>query len=151
MPIVAEVSAAIKDAMRARDKQRVSALRNIRAAFIEALKKDGADELPDATAIAVLTRLAKQRRESIDAYTGAGRPELAEAEAAELEVIEHWLPSLADEATTRQWVSEAVASSGATGPSDMGKVMGRLMGAHKAELDGKLASRLVREALAALA
>jgi len=148
MAIVDEVSAAIKDAMRAKDKPRTTALRNIRASFIEAMKKDGADELSDPAAVQVLTRLAKQRRESITAYEEAGRAELAEAEQAELAIIEHWLPSLADEATTRQWVAEAVAAAGASGPGDMGKVMGRLMGAHKGEIDGKLANRLVREALA---
>jgi len=148
MAIVDEVSAQIKDAMRAKDKPRTSALRNIRAAFIEALKAEGSESLSDEEAVAVLTRLAKQRRESIEAYDSAGRDDLAASEKAELAVIEQWLPTLADEATTRAWVAEAVAATGASSPSDMGKVMGRLMGSHKGEIDGKLANRLVREALA---
>jgi uncharacterized protein YqeY len=148
MAIVDEVSAAMKDAMRARDKERTAALRNIRAAFLEAMKADGADTLSDEEAQKVLTRLGKQRRESIAAYTEAGRGELAAAEQAELAVIEHWLPQLADEATTRAWVEEAVAATGATQPGDMGKVMGHLMKHHRGELDGKLANQVVRAVLA---
>lgn len=147
MPIVDEVSAAMKDAMRARDKPRTAALRNIRAAFLEAMKADGSDTLADEAAIAVLTRLAKQRRESIDAYRDGGRDEMADAEEAELAVIDAWLPSLADEATTKGWVDEAVAATGAAAPSDMGRVMGHLMKHHKGEIDGKLANQLVRAAL----
>lgn len=148
MPIVDEVSASMKDAMRARDKERTAALRNMRAAFLEAMKADGSETLSDDAAVAVLTRLAKQRRESIDAYRDAGRDDMADAEAAELAVIDHWLPSMADEATTRGWVEEAVAATGASAPGDMGRVMGHLMKHHKGELDGKLANQLVRAALA---
>ena len=148
MAIIDEVSDQIKASMRAKDKPRTAALRNIRAAFIEALKEDGSETLSDDTAVAILTRLGKQRRESIVAYEAGGRADLVATEEAELAIIEHWLPKLADEATTRQWVNEAVAASGAASPADMGKVMGALMKAHKGELDGKLANQLVREALA---
>ena len=148
MAIIDEVSAGMKDAMRARDKPLTAALRNIRAAFLEAMKADGSDTLADAAAIQVLTRLGKQRRESIEAYSDAGRDDMAAAEQAELEVIERWLPTLADEATTTVWVAEAVEATGAAAPSDMGKVMGHLMKHHRGELDGKLANQLVRGALA---
>jgi len=146
--IIDEVSEQIKVSMRAKDKPRTTSLRNIRAAFIEALKADGSESLSDEAAIAILTRLAKQRRESITAYEQGGRDDLVAAEKAELEVIEHWLPTLADEATVKTWVAEAVASTGASSPSDMGKVMGALMKAHKGEFDGKLGSQLVKAALA---
>jgi hypothetical protein len=145
--IIDEVSEQIKVSMRAKDKARTASLRNIRAAFIEALKKDGAETLSDDVAIGILTRLGKQRRESITAYAAGGRDDLVAAEEAELAVIEAWLPSLADEGTVRGWVAEAVAATGASGPSDMGKVMGALMKAHKGEFDGKLGNQLVREAL----
>jgi uncharacterized protein len=148
MPLVDDVSAKLKDAMRAKDKPRVQALRNIRAAFLQALKSEGAGEtLSDDEAIALLRRLAKQRSESIAAYEEAGRDDLVEAERAELEVIEGFLPSLADEATTRAWVRDAIAATGADGPGDLGRVMGRLMGAHKGEIDGKLANRIARQEL----
>ncbi|MBX2799885.1 MAG: GatB/YqeY domain-containing protein [Myxococcales bacterium] len=149
MSIVEKVSADLKDAMRAKDKPRLAALRSMRAAFIEALKEDGAETLADDRALTILRRLAKQRTESIEAYTSGGRDDLVAAEQAELTVIESFLPSLADEATTRGWVEEAIASTGAAAPSDMGKVMGALMAAHRGEIDGKLANRLVRELLTA--
>lgn len=148
MSIVDRVSADMKTAMRARDKATLGALRNIRAAFLVEIKTDASKEtLTDDEAVAVLRRLAKQRAESIQAYDQGGRTDLAEAERAELAVIEAFLPRLADEATTRGWVADAIAATGASSMSDMGKVMGRLMGAHKGDVDGKLANRLVREAL----
>ena len=149
MAIVEEVTAEIKAAMRGKQKERLAALRMVRAAFIEALKTErDSDALSDEEAVGIIKRLAKQRRDSIVAYEAGGRQDLVDAEAAELAILEEFLPSLADEATTRQWVAEAVSQAGASGMGDMGKVMGALMAAHKAELDGKLASRLVREALA---
>lgn len=148
MGLLEQVSDELKAAMRAKDKVRKGALKNIRAAFIEALKEDGAETLSDDTAVGILRRLAKQRRESIDAYTAGGRDDLVAAETAELAVIDGFLPQLADEDTTRGWVEAAIDQTGATSPADMGKVMGALMGAHRDEIDGKLANRLVRELLA---
>ena len=74
------------------------------------MKKDGSETLDDAVATAVLRRLAKQREESIEAFEKAGRPDRADAERAEKAVIESFLPSLADEATTRAWVQAAIAA-----------------------------------------
>lgn len=149
MAIVEDVTAEIKAAMRGKQKERLAALRMVRAAFIEALKTErDSDELSDEEALGIIKRLAKQRRDSIVAYEAGGRQDLVDAEAAELAILEEFLPSLADEATTRQWVADAVSQVGASGMGDMGKVMGALIAAHKAELDGKVASRLVREALA---
>jgi len=149
MGIVEQVSDDLKAAMRSRDKPRVSALRGIRAAFLEAMKADGSPSLPDTAAVAILRRLAKQRHESIEAYRAGARDDLVAVEQTEVAVIDSYLPSLADEATTRRWVEEAIARVGAAAPSDMGKVMGALMGAHRADIDGKLANRIVRELLAA--
>ena len=148
MPIVEEISEAIKDSMRAKDKARTTALRNMRAAFIEALKVDGADQISDEQAVGILTRLAKQRRESISAYEAGGRDDLVAVEVAELSIIEEWLPTMADEATVAGWVDEAIAATGASQVGDMGKVMGALMKAHKGEFDGKAANQLVRAKLA---
>lgn len=148
MSLLDRVSEDLKEAMKARDKARTNGLRGIRAAFIEALKEDGAESLADARAEEILRRLAKQRRESIEAYDGGGRPELADAERADLAVIEGYLPQLADEATTRAWVQDAIARTGAKGAGDLGKVMGVLSKERKGLFDGKLANRLVRELLA---
>lgn len=147
MPLVEEITAQLKTAMKAKDKPRLTALRGIRAAFINGMKEHGSDSLPDDKALVLLRGLAKQRQDSINEYSKAGREDLAEVERVELSVIEEFLPSLADKATTQAWVDEAIAATGATSMSDVGKVMGKLMGAHKAELDGGLANRLVRAAL----
>jgi uncharacterized protein YqeY len=147
MSILDQVSEQLKDAMRAKDKDRVTGLRNIRAGFIEALKVDGAATLSDDKAVEVLKRLSKQRKESIEAYEAGGRLDLVEAERKELALIEAYLPKVADAATTRGWVEAAIAETGATGAKDIGKVMSALMAAHKAEVDGKLANQLVRQLL----
>ena len=147
MAIYDDVSTQIKEAMRARDKVRLTGLRGIRAALLQEAKKDGADSVSDETALVILRRLSKQRKESIDAYAKGGRTDLEEQERAELAVIETFLPQLADEATTRQWVQEAIEASGAQSMREMGMVMGRLMSAHKGDLDGGLANRIVRELL----
>jgi hypothetical protein len=142
------VNERLAEAMKARDAARVGALRGIRAAFLNEMKKDNAKTLSDEVSVEVLRRLAKQRRESIEAFAGAGRPERAAEERAELAVIDEFLPRLADEDTTRAWVREAIAATGAAQPGDVGKVMGAVMKAHKGEVDGQLARRLAQELLA---
>lgn len=149
MPIVDDVARQLTEAMRAKDPPRVAALRGIRAALQNEMKRDGASTLTDDAAVPVLRRLAKQRGESIDAFEKAGRPERAEQERAELAVIESFLPRLADEATTRGFVREAIAETGATAPGDLGRVMGALMKRHKDGVDGALARRLAAEELGA--
>jgi len=149
MGLVEQVSEQMKDAQKARDAARLAALRNIRAAFLHEMKKDGAETLDDGVAQGVLRRLAKQREESIEAFEKAGRADRVEAERAEKSVIESFLPRLADEATTRAWVAAAIAETGAAGARDLGKVMGALMKAHKADVDGNLARRVAQELLGA--
>jgi uncharacterized protein YqeY len=147
MGIEQTVNERLAQAMKAREPARVAALRGIRAAFLNEMKKDNAKTLSDEVSVEVLRRLAKQRRESIEAFAGAGRPERAAEERAELAVIEEFLPRLADEATTRAWLREAIAATGASAPGDLGKLMGALMKAHKGEVDGQLARRLAQELL----
>ena len=148
MTIYEQVPAQLKDAMKARDPARLAALRNIRAAFLTEMKRDNSEDLADEACTAILRRLEKQRKESIDAFTQGGRDEQAAAERAELGILQEFLPSLADEDTTRAWVQEAIDAVGASGPKDIGRVMGALMGQHKGEVDGTLANRILRELLA---
>ena len=148
MGIQQTVVGALTEAMRARNAARTNALRNIRAAFLLEMKKDNSESLPDEICVQLLRRLEKQRRESIEAFEGAGRTEQAAAERAELEVIGEFLPRLADEATTRTWLREAIRVSDAKEPSDAGRVMSALMKVHKGEVDGALAKRLLGELLA---
>ena len=147
MAIIDDVTTQMKEAMRAKEKVRLGALRSIRAAFIEALKADGSETLPDEKSITIIRRLEKQRKESIDAFEKGGRPEMAEAEKAELAIIQEFLPQLADASQTREWVVAAIASTGATEKKDMGKVMGALMKDHRADLDGNIAKGIVQELL----
>ena len=147
MPIIDDVTDQMKTAMRAKDKVRLGALRGIRAAFIEAMKADGSETVPDAAAITILRRLEKQRKESISAYEQGGREDLASVEREELAVLQDFLPSLADEATTRTWVQAAIEQSGAAGPQDMGRVMGEVMSELKGKADGNRVRVVVQELL----
>jgi len=148
MGIFETVNERMKEALKAKDAGRLAALRNMRAAFLTEMKKDNSTALADDVCVGLLRRLEKQRLEAIEAFEKAGRAEQAAAEQADLAVVREFLPTLADEATTRRWVEEAIASSGARSPADVGKVMGALMKAHKGEIDGTLANRLAREILA---
>lgn len=147
MPIFDEVTAAMTRAMKAKDQPRLDALRNVRAAFLHECKKDNAKTLGDDACLAILRRLEKQRQESIEAFDKGARPELAAKERADLVVVQGFLPKLADETTTRAWLREAIAETGAAKPGDMGRVMGALMKAHKGELDGNLARTLALKRL----
>ena len=147
MSIHEAITAQVKEAMKAKQAARLSALRNILAAFLTEMKRDNSDSLPDETCIGLLRRLEKQRRESIEAYEKGGRDEMAEAERAELAVVQEFLPNLADEAATAKWVDEAIAATGAASPGDVGRVMGAVMKAHRGEVDGNLAKRIAAERL----
>lgn len=147
MGIFDDVTGGLAQALKARDEVRLATLRSIRAAFLNEMKKDNAASLTDEVCVTLLRRLQKQRQESIDAFSAAGRSDRADAERAELAIIDSLLPKLADEATTRAWVEEAIAASGASGGKDLGKVMGAVMKAHKGDVDGNLARRIAAERL----
>ena len=147
MSIVKQVSSQMKDAMRAKDKPRLAALRGMRTVFLNEMKKDNSEDLSDEVCIALLRRLAKQHVESIEAFEKGGRPAQADEERAELVVIEAFLPKLADLEQTSAWVREAIALVGACKPGDLGRVMGALMKARKGEIDGVLAKKIAGELL----
>ena len=149
MPIFDQVNTQMKDAMRGQRKLELQALRSIRAGFLMRMKEDASQTVSDEDCLPILRRLEKQRHESIEAFESAGRTEQAAAEKAELAVILAFLPSLADEATTRIWVTTAIAESGAKTAKDLGRVMGAVMKAHKADVDGNLARRIASELLPA--
>jgi uncharacterized protein YqeY len=139
------VNDGVKEAMKSKDKDRLQALRGIKSVFQSAAKDKGVESLSDEECVAALRKLAKQRQESIEAYTKAGRTDLVAAETSELNVINLFVPALADADTTRTWVMEAIAESGATSVSMMGKVMGVLMKKHKADMDAALAKTIVED------
>jgi uncharacterized protein YqeY len=147
MSIIEDVSAQMKAAVKAREAEKLKALRGMRAGFITAMKEDGSDTLSDEACLAVLRRLSKQRKDSIESYTSANRPDLAAEEQAELDVIETFLPALADEAQTRAWVQQAIDATGASSPREMGRVMGAVMKEHKGQVDGNLTRKIASELL----
>jgi uncharacterized protein len=150
MGLFEQVNEQMKVAMKAGEKQRLQALRNIRAAFLLKLKEDASQTtVSDADCVVLLRKLEKQRRESIEAFDAADRSEQAAAERADLEIVLSFLPAQADEATVRGWVQAAIAQSGATSAADLGRVMGALMKAHKGDVDGNLARRIAAELLGA--
>jgi uncharacterized protein YqeY len=124
-PLKARLSECVKDAMRSGDKPRLATLRYLSSA-IKQREIDDRIELDDRGVLAVFSKLAKQHRESIKHFSDAGRQDLVDKEAAELAVIESFLPKQLDDAEIDVLIAEAIADSGAAGPSDMGKVMGRL-------------------------
>ena len=148
MTIPERLAADLKASMLARDAARTTGLRMIRAAFIE-LETEGKGPVTDERCLEALRRLKKQREDSIQSYVGANRTDLADVERAELTVIETYLPTLADEATTLGWVKEAITTAGATTAKEAGKVMGALMKAHKADVDAGLAKKLIERELGA--
>ncbi|WP_163832383.1 GatB/YqeY domain-containing protein [Spartinivicinus ruber] len=134
---------AIKDAMRAKDKPRLSALRLASAEF-KRIEVDERIEVDDARAITILDKMVKQRRDSINQYQQAGRQELAEQEAFEIEIIQEFLPEQLTAAELDQLVAEAVATTGAVSMQDMGKVMGILKSKVQGRADMGEVSKLIK-------
>lgn len=144
-----QVSGDIRTAMKARDKVRLEALRNIKKYFIEAKTAPGAnDTLDDAVALKILQKLAKQGEDSAATYAQAGRQELADAELAQVAVIQGYLPQPMTEAEIEAAVSDIIARTGAQGIKDMGKVMGVASAEMAGKADGKTISGIVRRLLA---
>ncbi len=147
------INEAVKTAMKAGDKPRLATLRLITAALkdrelgIGQGAPVGGGALSEADIVAVLQKMVKQRRDSIEQYTSGGRPELAEKEAAEIAVLEEYLPKMMDEAASRAAIAALIAEVGAAGPKDMGKVMGPLKAKYAGQMDMGKASGWVKDAL----
>lgn len=122
MSLKAQVTEAMKDAMRAKDAPRLSALRLLLSA-IKQIEVDERIEIDDAGVIAVIEKMLKQRRDSISQYEAAGRQDLADVEKFEVTVLQTYMPQPLSESEVDALVAQAIASSGATSVKDMGKVM----------------------------
>ena len=151
------LNTAIKEAMRAGDKARLSTLRMISAAFKDrdiAARVDaqgtatGKDSAGDDDLLQTLQKMVKQRREAIATYEQAGRAELADKEKVEIAVIEEFLPQQMDDAGIEQAVGDAIAETGAAGVKDMGRVMGLLKSKYAGQMDFGKASAAVKSKLA---
>jgi len=134
-----QISAALKDAMKAKDQKRLSTLRLINAAIKDrdiALRTvEGSEGVGDAEVLAILAKMVKQRHESIRAYEEGGRLELAEGERTEITIIQEFMPKQLDDTETETAIKSAIAKTGADSIRDMGKVMGHLKEAYSGQLD----------------
>jgi uncharacterized protein len=139
--VLEQVKHDVKDAMKAREKERVHALRLIVSELQKAEKDQGADE------VQVLQRERKRRLEAADAYRDGGRSDRAEAEEREAEIIASYMPEQLSEHDLQAIVGDAVAESGASSPQELGKVMALVMPKVRGRADGKRVSAAVREKL----
>jgi len=154
MSIKQRLDTDMKQAMKGRDRPRVSCIRMLKSKLLErevALRaKHGTDyEITEEEAQSVIATYAKQRRDSIDSYRKGGRDDLVADEQAELEIVSTYLPQQLSEAELRPLVQQAISESGAESVQDIGKVMKVLMPRTKGKADGKQVNRIVRELLEA--
>ena len=149
MALFEQISEDIKAAMKARDKVRLETLRNIKKVFLEAKTAPGAnDTLADADALKIIQKLAKQGKESAATFTQQNRQDLADAELAQVAVIEEYLPKALTEEEIEAKVKEIISETGATTMKDMGKVMGLASKAMAGCADGRAISTIVKKLLA---
>jgi len=143
-----QVDSEIKDAMRAKDQDALRALRGIKAMILLAETSEGqAGELAQDQEMKLLMKAAKQRKESAEMYVANGRNDLAEVENKELTIIEKFLPKQLSEAELNEKLKTIIAKVGATGPQDLGKVMGAASKELAGLADGKLISATVKSLL----
>ena len=150
MTLIDRIGDHIKTAMKAKDKLRLETYRSIKKVLLDkevSLRPSGQTELNPEQEIEVLTQLAKQRRDAIDQYTYAKRPDLAEKEALELAVIEEFLPQRMTDDEVGAAIDAIVIQVGATSAKDMGKVMGVAMQQLKGKADGKKVQEQVKAKL----
>ena len=148
MSLKSTIEADIKKAMLSKDKDRLRALRSIKSMILLAETEKGAEgELSEDAEMKLLTKAAKQRRDSIEVFEQQGRTDLASTEKSELEVIESFLPKQLTENEIEAEVQQIISEVGASGPQDMGKVMGLATKKLAGKADGKIISTLARKLL----
>jgi uncharacterized protein YqeY len=146
MSFTEKINTDIKNAMLAKDKEKLAVLRDIKSKLLlEATSGNG--EASDETAIKICVKLHKQRMETYEIYITQGREDLAADELFQAKVLEEYLPKMMSEDEVRAEVKAAIASTGAAGPQEMGKVMGVLSGKLAGKADGKMIASLVKEEL----
>ena len=141
------ISDEIRKAMIDKEKDKLDALRAVKAALIVEMAKDGSDSVPDDEVEKIIAKLVKQRKESASIFSEQGRDDLEKDEIIQLEYLEVYLPEQMGEEEVRKVVQEVISQVGASSPADIGKCMGLLMGRLNGKSDGKLISQLVREEL----
>ncbi len=149
MELEKQIQADMVSAMKAHETVRLAALRGIKAAILLAKTSEGGHgEVTDADVVKIIQKLVKQRKESAEIYSQQNRPELAENELAEAAAMEVYLPKQLSEAEVEAELKQIIAETGASKPSDMGKVMGVATKKLAGQADGKLISSIVKRLLA---
>jgi uncharacterized protein YqeY len=146
MSLQDEISAALKDAMRARDETKLSSLR-LALTAIKKREKEVRRSLEDEEVLAVISSQIKQRRESIEQYTKAGRDDLAQAEESELQTLRSFMPEQLSEKEMEEALDEIIAEVGAVGMKDMGKVMKIAVAKLAGRADGRAINNMVKAKL----
>jgi hypothetical protein len=146
MTLQERIESAMRDAMRARDTRRTATLRMAMAAGHNRRIELGR-ELTDDEMLEVVSRQVKQRRESIEQFRAGGREEMAQSEEAEAAILGEFLPEQLTGDELEAMVRSAVAETGASGPTDMGRVMGAVMPATRGRADGRVVSEVVKRVL----
>ncbi|MEY3965609.1 MAG: hypothetical protein RL263_778 [Bacteroidota bacterium] len=147
MNLAEKINEGIKEAMKAKDTDRLRALRGIKSAFLLLQTAEGVTEVTEEMYLKSLQKLAKQRKDSLEIYEQQNREDLAQIERAELKFIEEYLPAQLDEATVKAKIQEIITQQGVSGPAAMGKIMPLAMKELGSQADGKLISNLVKELL----
>ncbi len=146
MSLTEKINNDIKEAMKAREKDKLAALRDIKSKLLlEATS--GGGEISEETENGIVMKLYKQRMDTYDLYIKEGREDLAVDEKFQAEIIAVYMPKMMSREEVQAVVKEKISAVGAAGPQDMGKVMGPVMGALKGKADGKLISEVVKEEL----
>jgi uncharacterized protein YqeY len=148
MNFIEKISADIKTAMLAKDKEKLSVLRDMKSKLMLEATSGSSGEVSDAAAVKIILKLHKQRTETHQLYLEQNREDLAAEEKFQADVLETYLPKMMTEEEIAIEVKAAIEQTGATGPQDMGKVMGILSSKLAGKADGKLISTLVKENLA---
>lgn len=151
MALFEQISKDIMASMKARDAVRTNTLRNIKKEFLEAKSAPGSNgDLTDADAFKIIAKMVKKGKDAADIFIQNNRQDLAEEELAQVKVMEEYLPKALSLDEVKEIVLKVVSEVGATGPKDMGKVMGAANKALAGQADGKTISGVVKEVLASL-
>ena len=149
MSISSQLATDIKNAMLAKDKHRLAALRAVKSAFLlENTKEGSSGEISDDTARQIIGKLLKQRMDAYKIYVDQNRQDLAMEEITQANVLEEYLPEQMNEEDLKIQLKKLIDQMGASSLADMGKVMGKAMGIYKGKADGSLISKTVKELLA---
>lgn len=151
MALFEQISKDIMSSMKARDAVRTNTLRNIKKEFLEAKSAPGSNgDLTDADAFRIIAKMVKKGKDAADIFIQNNRQDLADEELAQVKVMEEYLPKALSLDEVKEIVLKVVSEVGATGPKDMGKVMGAANKALAGQADGKTISGIVKEVLSSL-